>query len=412
MARAAKTWHVKKKNRRKSRHSVRRLQRKIIFSHSILDRPDSGKAGGVMIATLKHLGLPEGVSRIGFIDRIRPALVARGIRATAIAYLDRAFNNWTRDQDFKPGRVCGHWNKVKVTAKQLSKSPRTINSVEVHLNKEGLIKTTPKANGARDGFRETGDKAPIRWLHGINLAPIIDMAAELIEESKVILLAEEAKELCQSEIRSVNKRIRKLGNALAVQTAQDILPQGRTAVIKEVHELKKILAALVAVEKEFSRDLRSEKTSDQQEENQQPIVQNKKQQNLYKQGHEDVRISVSQAVNLANPEFQEYLAMYQARDWQSIVQVAYEVSRLLQINERIWQKACEILGRRRAALCIILIHRNHNLHRSDRYFVENPGRCLAGILKKTRIGGFNFTGLLQATQRRTRSAEGLERACQ
>ena len=59
-----------------------------------------------MSATLSHNGLPVGIKRTQFIERIAPALKARGLKTSAIVYLSKAFDNWTRDQDYEPGRIC------------------------------------------------------------------------------------------------------------------------------------------------------------------------------------------------------------------------------------------------------------------------------------------------------------------
>ena len=351
-----------------------------------------------MIATLKHCGLPQGVKRSGFIEHVAPALKARGISASAIHYLAKAFEAWTRDQDYVANRVCGFWHKVGVLADKLCVSVRTINSIERQLEQAGLIKRTVMANGARDGCRQAGDAAPVRWLMGINLAPIVEAAAELVAEAKAIRLQQEAKSLCQREIRQVNKRIRQLDDHQASHQAQEILPNGRSAIIKDMAKLKEILAALIAVEKAFADAPRSAKTSDQPEENRRPIIQTKQSKSLYAPDVTCQQVTARQACQIASQEFQECLEMYGDHSWQGIVQVAYQIGLSIGIDERTWQAACGSLGRERTALCVILIHRNQALPPTHPYHAKKAGACLWGMAKSARNGKLNLMGLIGAAR--------------
>lgn len=350
-----------------------------------------------MIATLKHCGLPQGVKRFGFIEHIAPALKARGISASAIHYLAKAFETWTRDQDYTANRVCGFWHKVGALADKLCVTVRTINSIERQLEREGLITRTVMANGARDGCRQAGDAAPVRWLLGINLAPIIEAAAELLTEAKAIRLQQEAKELCQREIRQVNKRIRQLENDQASQQAQEILPNGRSATIKDMAKLKEVLTALIAVENAFADPSRSAKTSGQPEENRRPIIQIKQSKILYAE-EANQQVTAQQASQIANHEFRECLDMYGDHSWQGIVQVAYQVGLSIGIDAGTWQAACASLGRERTALCVILIHRNQALPPTHPYHAKKAGACLWGMARSARKGKLNLMGLIGAAR--------------
>lgn len=123
--------------------------------------PISGKAGDVMSATLSHCGLPVGIQRSRFIGLIRPALKARGLKTSAIRYLAEAFDKWTRDQDYEPGRICGFWHQVSGLAEELTCTERTVHSIERDLEDAQLVSRHPKANGRRDGLRD-GEGEKIR----------------------------------------------------------------------------------------------------------------------------------------------------------------------------------------------------------------------------------------------------------
>jgi len=136
-----------------------------------------------MSATLRHSGLPQGISRSNFIHLVAPALKARGLKTSAIVYLSRAFNNWTRDQDYEPNRICGFWHSVSNLSSELTCTQRTVYTIECELDGEYVSKVS-KANGGREGVREQSDRGTLRYLFGINLAPIIEKAAELLAEAE------------------------------------------------------------------------------------------------------------------------------------------------------------------------------------------------------------------------------------
>jgi DNA-binding Lrp family transcriptional regulator len=351
-----------------------------------------------MIATLKHCGLPEDIRRSGLVEKITPALKARGLSSSAINYLSKAFEHWTRDQDYTPNRVCGFWHKVSILAEKLSVTVRTVNTIERQLENAGLIKRTIMANGARDGQREEGEGASLRWLMGINLAPIVEMAAELIAEAESIRLHQQAKAFCQMEIRQVNKRIRQLNDETAIEKSQEILPSGRSAIIKDLDELEAILDALKAVENAFGGKPRSAKTSDQSEENDQPVIQTKQTKFLYAQEEVSEQVTFQQAIKLATEEFRECLEMYGDHSWRGIVQTAYQIGLSIGIDERTWQAACASLGRERTALCMILIQRNNGLPKQHPYHAKKPAACLWGMARSAHSGSFNLAGLIGAAR--------------
>ena len=244
--------------------------------------PAAGKAVGIMTAILTHSGLPVGIKRSKFIEHVAPALKARGIKASAIMYLSKAFGNWTRDQDYEPGRICGFWHQISYLAESCYCTPRTVHSIECDLEDAELVSRNPMANGRRDGLREEDGEKTLRKLFGVNLAPIIEQASELLAEAEAIRIHESAMDLCRSEIRKINKSIRRLNNVDALKEAKSILPDGRSAIIKNLAALEEIRDALSAVETAFKTEARSEKFSDQAEDFDAPIVQTKEPKFLYR----------------------------------------------------------------------------------------------------------------------------------
>jgi len=345
-----------------------------------------------MSATLSHCGLPVGIQRSRFIGLIRPALKARGLKTSAIRYLAEAFDKWTRDQDYAPGRICGFWHQVSGLAEELTCTERTVHSIERDLVDAALVSRNPKANGRRDGLRDGEGEKSLRKVFGINLAPIIEQAAQLLAEAEAIRLHKDAIESCRSEIREINRQI--------------ILPEGRTAVVKDLATLERIRDALAALAMAFETDPRSEKISDSKEDFDVPIVQTKQSKFLYPPDEVAERVTAHQAMSLASQQFRECLEMYGDFSWRCVINAAYEIARSIGINDRTWQIACDnrVLGPERTALCIILIQRNMGLSPLSDQFPRNPAACLGGLIKKAKVGKLNLVGFIHAV---SKSSKGM-----
>lgn len=354
-----------------------------------------------MSATLSHSGLPVGVRRAQFIERIAPALKARGLKTSAIVYLSKAFDNWTRDQDYEPGRICGFWHQVSSLAEKLTCTVRTIHSIESDLEDARLVSRHAKANGRRDGLRETEGENVLRKLFGINLAPIIEQASELLAEAEAIRLHQEALDICRSEIRHINKNIRRLNSADALEQARSILPEGRSAIVKNLAALEEIRDALSAVEKAFRTEVRSEEFSGQTENFDVPIIQTKQTKFLYEPKAVPEHVTVQQAVAIAAEPFRECLEMYGDYTWRGVTNAAYEIARSIGVDDRTWGIACDnaVLGPERAALCILLIHRNMCLAPESKHYPRNPSACFGGMIKAARNGELNLPAFIGAVRR-------------
>lgn len=359
-----------------------------------------------MSATLSHNGLPVGIKRSKFIERVAPALKARGLKSSAIEYLSKAFDKWTRDQDYEPGRICGFWHQISYLAEASHCTSRTVHSIECDLEEAVLVLRHPKANGRRDGLRGADGEKVLRKVFGINLAPIIEQASELLAEA--IRIHKEAIESCRSEIRQVNKSIRRLSNDNALKQARSILPEGRSFVVKGLDALVQIRDALMAVEKAFQTEARMEEFSDQKEEFDVPIVQTKQTKFLYQPDEVSECVTTQQAIALAAEPFRECLDMYGDYSWRGVTNAAYEIARSIGIDDRTWQNACDsrVLGPERTALCVILIHRNMGLPPHADHFPRNPAACLGGLIKKAKDGKLNLLGFIYAV---SKSRRGMRR---
>lgn len=186
------------------------------------------------------------------------------------------------------------------------------------------------------------------------------------------------------------------------------MPEGRTAVVKDLVALEDIRDALDNVIQAFKAAPRSEESSDSRVDFDVPIVQTKKPKCLYRPDDVEEHVTARQAVSLATEPFRECLEMYGEYSWRGVVNAAYEISRSIGIDDRTWQAACDrrVLGPERTALCVILIHRNMDLPPLSKQFPRYPAACLVGLIKKAKLGKLNLLRFIYAV---SRSGKELER---
>lgn len=350
-----------------------------------------------MSITLTHSGLPDGCSRFELLAAFEAvAKVHYRLSRTAIA-LVRHYVLKISDEDYLRGRICAVWGQVCRTARALNLSPRSINSAERELEEAGFLVRSMGTNGARSGDRRDGR---ITWAAGINLAPLIQRHAEMLDKMDALRLRNHAIDRCRAEIRQINRAIRESESAEAQALAADILPHGRTARIADLTRLEAIKAALSAVLAELAECSGASKTSDRSEENFAPDISSKQfpktcsAATASRRSHDQVTPRLASA--LATDEYRCVLDMYGGVNWPAIVETSFQMAQQMGIDRRTWQAACERLGRERAALCVIIIQRNAALDPADRYHVRKPNGCLAAMGEKGLRGQVNFSGLMGA----------------
>ncbi|MFC0588542.1 replication initiation protein RepC [Novosphingobium aquiterrae] len=349
-----------------------------------------------MSATLVHGGLHAGVRRIDLLSLVED-LGKRGLGLSSTATRVLRHYVWrSRDDDYRTGRICALWDRVCRTADDLDLCSRAINDAERELEAKGLIARTTGGNGARSGLRSGG---VIRWAAGINLAPLIERYADLKAAWEARELEQHAIDTCKAEIRRLRRLIRNGAEPELMARADAILPDGRIAPIQRIEKLETIRAALQAVLADLASDPRAKKTSDRPEENSRPNIQNQDSSRSCSERPTEPTITPRVALELASNEFRLIASGHGDPGWPSLVEASRQTASWLGIGQRTWGKACSLLGRERAALCVLVIDRNSRLQSGHRYRAEHAGKCLSGMVRRAKSGGFNLEGLLRAFQR-------------
>ncbi|MBK9010728.1 replication initiation protein RepC [Novosphingobium sp.] len=349
-----------------------------------------------MSATLTHGGLPKGVRRVDLLSLVEN-LGKRGLGLSSTATRVLRHYVWrSRDEDYRAGRICAVWDRVCRTADDLDLCSRAINDAERELETKGLIARTTGGNGARSGLRSAG---AIRWAAGINLAPLIERYAQLKAAREARSLEQQAVAECKAEIRRLRRLIREGAIPAMVERADAILPDGRVAPIHRIERLRAIQAGLQAVLAELSCEPRAMKTSDRPEENDRPNIQNHHSSRSCSERRSEATIAPRLALELASEEYRLIASSHGDPGWPSLIEASRQTASWLGIGQRTWGKACAMLGRERAALCVLVIDRNVRLQSSHRYRARHAGKCLSGMVRRATSGGFNLDGLLRAFQR-------------
>lgn len=359
-----------------------------------------------MSATLAHRGLPEGVRRIDLLSLVED-LGKRGLGLSITATRVLRHYVWrSRDDDYRAGRICAVWDRVCRTADDLDLCSRAINDAERELEAKKLIVRTTGGNGARSGFRSGG---VIRWAAGINLAPLIDRYADLRAAWEARRLEQQAIDTCKAEIRRTRRLIRNAAEPELLARADAILPDGRVAPIQRIEKLEAIRLALEAVLADLAGDPRAMKTSDRPEENNPLNIQNQDSSRSCS-GRPEPTITPHAALELASDEYRAIAAVYGDPRWPSLIEASRQTASWLGIGQRTWGKACSVLGRERAALCVLVIDRNARLRTGHRYQARHPGKCLSGMVRSATKAGFNLDGLLRAFRREEAATPGVHPA--
>jgi hypothetical protein len=351
-----------------------------------------------MNTTLAHGGLPVGITRFDLL-RLFEQVARPGFRlSSTAAALVRHYVLKTLDADYHAGRICAVWTQACRLAEALGLTPRSVNSAERELEREGFIVRTAGINGERTGDRHEG---VIAWAAGINLAPLIARFAELKAKAEALKLQARAIGQCRAEIRQLGKRIREAGSEALLARAEAILPDGRTSRIGSIERLTVIREALSAMLNAIESAPGAAKTSDAPEENCAPKIQNHQSSRRRTAGPADPleRVTPAAAVSVATEAYQGLVVALGGPTWLNIVEASWRSCPRLGIAQTTWGRACQQFGRERAALCVLLIDRNAELPLGHRYHVRSPGRCLSGMTRRATTGSVNLAGLLRASQR-------------
>jgi hypothetical protein len=281
-------------------------------------------------------------------------------------------------------------------------SVRVDHNAEAELRRLGFIERTYNPHARRTGKRRGND---IVALAGISLRLLIDDYPKWQARLEAIEMRNQTEAILRHAVAQLNRQIRQRAVAGVIEKAGQILPGGRISKVTNIARLEAIKSDLEAL-LEFT-DLPSgdTKSSDQTEEivslN---ILEKDSSENRMPDACDPKRaepadvVTPAMAARVASAEYQCLLPSARKPDWNDIVQASATACRWHGISQPAWGEACKHMGRRLAAVCVLVIDRNARLPLEHRYRGRLPKACLAGMVKKHRQRHFDPQPLLRAIQ--------------
>lgn len=337
-----------------------------------------------MSATLAHQGLPEGVGRNDFRRIVKTACrQVFQLPELAVSVLDHLFDQ-TQDRDFEAGNICGSWMSARNVATVLSKSERRICETEKLLEDRGLVVRT-NGNDNRAGER----RGTIRWLRGINLAPLIDRATEIIAEVEAWEQAQAETDAAilkaRTEIRQLRQRIRERQDEEALAQADAVSNSGRTARIADIDLLTTMADALQAIIDAIESPSGARESAHLSAKNRAPNTNSESNSEtcsaVPRRRPPTDLVTVRQALMIATPQFRERFEHCGYSGWRGIEEVARATALENGVYLKTWQVMCQRWSPITAALAILLVERNAYLPDGHRYQARSFVRCFAGLAR-------------------------------
>ena len=348
-----------------------------------------------MSITLTHSGLPSGVKPFELLDILAKLRTELGLRDEDLAYLRCVFR-LTRAEDFLPCRVCAVWERVAGLADRMNFHIRRITRIETRLEERGLVLRTGAANGRRFGRRSEDGR--IVSAGGINFAPLIERAPELLARiRRTARAAEELKEN-RNRLNDLIRRIRGLDAPEALSAAREAFPRLRPSEIRDAARMSALIDALEVILAEFSPASGQTVQTAPSDSLVRPDTKRDKKIETCRP-EPKVSISPAQVCLLASKEMAEVIQVYaEAADeggrpsMRTLALAARERAQMLGISRLEWDAACDRLGELRVLLCLVIADRNGG--RNDRFAVRNPAAAFIGLARKTTRGDAAIAALV------------------
>lgn len=341
-----------------------------------------------MSAYLSHCGLPDGMSRNEL--RRKAKIVLRkleGVSEKAVALLDILIDS-TQDRDFEAGKICGSWISPATMAEMLDISERRVYELERELEASKVLRRT---SGRRPRHGHRADY--IRYLFGLNLAPLIERALEIArayeDYRKSRELLNQALAAGRAQIRDLLCRVRETGEPAARDAAESILPGGRSSRIKSLERLEEVVEALRAIVESLS-DVSARDSAHRTADEGTLITTHQSNSESCSRDARKVAapsaVTFRQALAVATPEFLDCYKVQSRQGWPGLADAARLIAASsFDINQRTWGTMCHRWGLETAALSVILIDRHRRLPEKHPWSVKKTvGGCFVGLMRNPR----------------------------
>ena len=102
--------------------------------------------------------------------------------------------------------------------------------------------------------------------------------------------------------------------------------------------------------------------------------------------HGAQHISLEMALAVATADFAHAYQISFAKGWSGLFDAAAQIRPLLGISPDAWARACHTMGRKDAALALLIIDANSKRPAGDPFAVERPGGAIRGMIDAASAG--------------------------
>jgi hypothetical protein len=349
-----------------------------------------------LTAPIRFDGLPEGITRWRLAAALRAAAAALGL-GPAMLHLLEHYIDLSRDADWQAGSEPVITRPLIEIAEALGRSERQVRNIEHALAARGLLAWRDGGNCRRHGRRDprTGR---LLWAYGPTLAPLGARAAEIIALAEASRAAAGEARRLRLGLSALRRRVALMGEAAAhegnatVATAAaaalaahparhrageglDSLRRRHATLSETAYRLAAAMAPPMTPATAPAPESAPPPTAAVRAEIRNrplPGTESVEAMNGYGSSKEkgehheaaartmDIAGARPEAVPLwlaarcAGPALREALRGGEP-DWSTLVTAARDTSRLMGIDEPAWGEACRVLGRQRAALCVLIL---------------------------------------------------------
>lgn len=340
-----------------------------------------------MSTTLTHSGLPASLKPFDLIDILAKLRTELGLRDEDLAYLRCVFR-LARAEDFLPGRICAVWERVAGLADRMNFHIRRITRIETRLEERGLILRTGASNGRRFGRRS--ENGHIVLAGGINFAPLIDRASELLGHIRQTSRAAERLKENRNRLNDLIRQIRGLNAPEVLSKARDAFPRLRPSEVRDADRMAALIDALEFILSEFYSGSGQTVQTAPSDSLVRPDTKREKKIETCRP-EPAVSISPAQICQLASEEMVKVVEFYAQATGEgahpslrTLALAARDRAQMLGISGLDWDVARDRLGELRVVLCLVIADRNTG--RPDRFAVRNPAAAFIGLARKTTRG--------------------------
>jgi replication initiation protein RepC len=402
-------------------------------------------------------GLPAGITRWRLAAALRAAAQPLGLTMPMLRLLE-LYIDMTYDVDWTTGNEPVICRPLVEIADHLDRSERQIRNIEKTLATKGLLAWRDSGNHHRKGRRDHRTKQLI-YGYGPSLAPLGSRCEEIIALANLTRETLAAQRRCRIAIGALRRRIRAdlaaLGNEAELHgrfTTIDVKPRARISLEalerhrQDLTELARDIdmhdGALtrprieettkkapkispkpeifttatkdtnnrLSINGTYAREQQKNKSTQLSAIKEEPAKNDLKQTETISSDHHRASapvikppIPLTMAHRAATTTMRETMVQHGSHGWSAMIDAAAEHALLCGIDKTTWAEACHLMGRRNAALSVIVLEHRLKLA-DDKQRVRSPVAYLRAMAQRAVHGELHLDRSIRKLLRENNSS--------